>query len=81
MAGDPTRWMTGYDNYYSGMHNKLDSYWYIDVGTPIGLETFKHWIDNHNAGSEIGGLGCFDLYVWIVDYPELPPESAELGKK
>lgn len=42
MAGNSKRWMTGYDNYYSGMHNKVDSYWYINVGTPSGLETFKN---------------------------------------
>lgn len=76
------KWMTGYDNYYSGMHNKVDSYWYINVGTPSGLETFKHWVDNHNADTEIGGLGCFAIYMsGVVSYPELPPESAEPGKR
>ncbi|MDP2424490.1 MAG: T9SS type A sorting domain-containing protein [Bacteroidales bacterium] len=80
MAGDPRRWMTGYDNYYLGMHNKVDSYWYINVGTPTGLETFKHWIDNHNAGTEIGGLGCFAIYMSGNVYGVLPPASAEAGK-
>lgn len=65
MAGSSIRWMTGYDNYHSGMHNKVDSYWYIHVGTPSGLQTFKHWIDNHNAGTEIGGAGMLcNLHVW-----------------
>lgn len=80
MAGDLKRWMNGYENYYSGMHNKVDSYWYINVGTSAGLETFKHWIHNHNTASEVGGLGCFSIYMSGVFYDVLPPESAEAGK-
>ncbi|MCF7859834.1 MAG: T9SS type A sorting domain-containing protein [Candidatus Cloacimonetes bacterium] len=81
MAGNSKRWMTGYENYYSGIYNKVDSYWFIHVGTPDGLETFKHWIYDHNNGSDKGGLGCFSIYMSGNIYDVLPPESAEAGKK
>lgn len=81
MAGDSKRWMTGYDNYYSGIHNKVESYWNIYVGTPSGLETFKHWINDHNAGTEIGGLACFAIHMSGNVYDVLPPESFDAGKK
>jgi hypothetical protein len=74
-------WMDGYEKYYTGMFNKLDSYWFIDVSTPEGLETFKHWINDHNAGIGIGGLGCFATYMSGFEYDFLPPESNDPGKK
>lgn len=80
LAGDYRRWITGYSNYYSGMHNKIDSIWAIYVGSPAGLELFKHWIKHHNAGDSTGGLGCFSIYMGGVVYDNLPPESAEPDK-
>ncbi|PID26333.1 MAG: hypothetical protein CR982_10855, partial [Candidatus Cloacimonadota bacterium] len=81
MGGSEKRWMTGYDKYFSGMGNKVDSYWAIDINTPTGLETFKHWVHNHNAGESTGGVGCFAIYMEGNVYDKLPPESAEAGKQ
>jgi parallel beta-helix repeat protein len=81
MAGSSIRWMTGYDKYYSAMYNKSLEYWYIQVGTPDGLETFKHWLDDHNQAADVGGLACFAAHIGGAQYDVLPPESAEAGKK
>jgi len=80
IAGDPTRWMTGYDNYYSGMSNKIESMWYIPVNTEQGFLTLKHWINDHNEGDDIGGLSIFSIFLDGIDYDFLPPESADPGK-
>jgi len=58
-AGGPTRWMTGYDNYYSAMHNRLTEVYKIDVSTEEGILTAKHWIHNHLEGAEVGGIANF----------------------
>ncbi|PID29956.1 MAG: hypothetical protein CR982_01805 [Candidatus Cloacimonadota bacterium] len=80
MAGNSKRWMSGYDKYYSAMSNTTLDYWSIFVGTPEGLETFKHWLNDHNEGSNVGGLGCFAAYIFGANYEYLPPESSESGK-
>lgn len=34
---DYYRWMTGNEDYHSGLHNRMESYWGIDVGNPVGM--------------------------------------------
>ncbi len=75
MAVSNVKWMSGYENYHLAMHNRIDSYKYCDISTPEGLEDFKHWINDHNEGSEIGGLGCFASYLAGFSFDELPPEN------
>lgn len=79
-AGRHLVWMTGYDKYFQAMHNRTLEYSYIDLSTPAGLETFKHWISNHNAGEATGGLGCFAMFLEGAVYSDLPP-GEEGGKK
>lgn len=72
-------WMTGYDKYYSAMNNISLENSFIPVGTPEGLETFKHWLNDHNQGAGVGGLACFGAFLSPLNYDQLPPESAEAG--
>ena len=76
--GGGMRWMDGYDNYYKGMHNRIEGAYKIDVSTPDGLETLKHWLHNHLDGSETGGVASF--YANASHYTFLPPDSPEAGK-
>ncbi|MCK5339156.1 MAG: hypothetical protein KAJ50_10105, partial [Bacteroidales bacterium] len=58
-AGGDTRWMTGYDDYYDAMRNRIRAVYQIKVGSPEGLMTLKHWLHNHLDGSAIGGVASF----------------------
>ena len=52
-------WMSGYQNYYKGMVNRVSDYYKIKTGTPEGLETLKRWLYDHGNGSKVGGLAVF----------------------
>jgi len=58
-AGGAGRWMSGYDDYYSAMNNRIREMYQIKVGTEEGLNTLKQWIHNHLDGSEYGGVASF----------------------
>ncbi|HTX88051.1 MAG TPA: hypothetical protein VMC08_03605, partial [Bacteroidales bacterium] len=58
MAGN-TGWMTGYDKYYRGMHNRLRQVFSIPVNTEEGLLTLKNWLYDHLDGSPAGGVACY----------------------
>ncbi|MEZ5195656.1 MAG: hypothetical protein R2764_04455 [Bacteroidales bacterium] len=52
--------MHGYDQYYNSHFNRLESFSYINpMYNPEKLELMKHWLANHNEGSETGGLIVF----------------------
>lgn len=76
--GGGTRWMSGYDKYYNGMHHRIEGVYRIDVSTPEGLETLKHWLHNHLDGSETGGVASF--YANASNYTFLPPGTPKAGK-
>lgn len=40
-------WMTGYDQWYNAMINRLEKTEYIKLDTPENLELFKYWMYNH----------------------------------
>ena len=65
-TGGPTRWMSGYDSYYNGMHNRMLEVFSIPVGTEEGLETLKQWMHNHLDGSDAGGLANFAAGVLMI---------------
>lgn len=56
-------WMSGYEKYESGMHNRVNDYYRINTGTPEGLITLKRWLYDHGNGSEAGGLACFSAGI------------------
>jgi len=62
-AGGAQKWMTGYSNYESGMNNRIKEYFGIDVSTPAGLNTLKHWMFDHLEGAATGSLVNFSAGV------------------
>jgi hypothetical protein len=56
-------WMSGYDNYYSGMKNRVLETFTVDLSTPTGLETLKAWMNDQLDGSSVGGLANFSAGV------------------
>lgn len=81
MTGDNTRWLTGYDNYLSGMHNRVTTYAQItDVNTAAGITNLKHWLYDHGNGSAVGGLACFAVLIDNSDYVNLPAGTPDAGK-
>lgn len=81
MGGDYTRWMSGYDKYYSAMHNRLQSYMSItNINTPDGLENLKHWLYDHGNGSTYGGVACFGANITGAEYVTLPAGTPQENK-
>ena len=75
-------WETGYEKYNEALNNKvLTEYHHIDVRTPSGLETLKHWINDHGSGDVSGGLANFAVKIFNANYGILPNESSGAGKK
>lgn len=52
-------WMSGYDDYLSGKSNRVDEIFSIDVSTPEGLNTLKHWMYDHLEGDADGSIVNF----------------------
>ncbi|MCD6333646.1 MAG: hypothetical protein J7L89_10290, partial [Bacteroidales bacterium] len=75
-----TQWMTGYNHYYNGMKNRVESLNAIDVGTPEGLLTLKHWLYDHLDGSPVGGLANFQIGSSPMQIPQIPADLEEGGK-
>lgn len=57
--GGEARWMSGYPEYYNGMHNRVYEIMAIDVSTEEGINTLKQWMYDHLNGSETGGIANF----------------------
>lgn len=77
--GGPSRWMSGYNEYYNAMHNRVTEVYSIKVNTLEGLQTLKNWIYDHGNGSSAGGVGCF--YAQYSNPPAtLPAGTPEAGK-
>ncbi len=78
--GGGERWMSGYDEWYNAMNNRISGIRKIYVGDTAGLFTLRHWLNDHLDGSETGGVASF-----ITDSPwslnNLPPESPHAGKR
>ncbi len=72
--------MNGYDKYESGMDNRVLEYYSIDVGDTTGLQTLKHWMNDHGDGSEAGGIAVFaagvsgNFIMRHLVFPEGGPE-------
>ncbi|MCK9204247.1 MAG: T9SS type A sorting domain-containing protein [Bacteroidales bacterium] len=78
--GGFTRWISGYDLYYRGMHNRLTSVKAIRADTPEGLLTLKYWIFDHLHGDPIGGVGNIYGSYFCTPSTTLPPFTPEGGK-
>jgi hypothetical protein len=78
-AGGPSRWLSGYKNYYRGMQNKLENVYQIKVDTPEGLLALKLWLYDHLEGLDAGGLASFySSSPW--NPTQLPDGTPEGGK-
>jgi len=78
MSNGHLHWMSDYEKYYYGMHNKIDEIYSISVADEEGLMTLKHWLNDHLDGSDYGGLANF--YTDVVGVNLLPPGTPEEGK-
>jgi len=58
-SGGATRWYSGYSEYEQDMNNRVKEYFAIDVSTPEGLETLKHWMYDHLEGASDGSIANF----------------------
>ena len=56
-------WLSGYSSYESGMHNRVKEYFAIDVSTPDGLLTLKHWLYDHLENASTGSLVNFSAGI------------------
>ncbi len=77
--GGPERWMSGYDAYYNGMHNRINRAMQIQAGTPEGLLTLKHWLNDHLDSSATGGVASF-YAQYMSPQVTLPAGTPEAGK-
>lgn len=77
--GGVSMWLSGYDKYYNGMFNKIDEVYQVHTDTEEGLLQLKHWIDNHMAGEEVGGIASFySSSPWnATTLPEGTPEGGK----
>jgi len=72
------RWITGYDLYYNGMHNRIEDVYSIKTNTSKGVQILKNWIYNHLGESTTGGVASF--YIGWRDVKTLPAGTPEAGK-
>lgn len=77
--GGVTRWMSGYDKYYNAMKNRLWDFYSIPLKDVEGLNTLRHWINDHLDGSETGGTANFYAAYASVNNT-LPAGTPEAGK-
>ncbi|MCK9219232.1 MAG: FlgD immunoglobulin-like domain containing protein [Bacteroidales bacterium] len=79
-TGGYTRWISGYNFYYNGMQNRLNSVKAIRVDTPEGLQTLKYWLFDHLEGAAVGGVG--NIYGQFFGTPatKFPTGTPEGGK-
>ena len=77
--GGPSRWISGYENYFHGMHNRIQGVYSIRTNTLEGLETLKSWVYDHARGDISGGIATF---YSEFNYPPtlLPDGTPEAGK-
>jgi len=78
--GGDLRWMSGYDEYYSALENRISEVNYIDVSSVDGLLTLKHWLNDHLNGSEFGGVASY-YSSSPYNHRAIPEESPEAGKR
>lgn len=78
-TGDRSRWMYGYNKWYQAMHNRIRGAYNIKVNTPEGIQTLKHWMNDHLDGSPDGGIAMFYSGVHRPDNI-IPANSVHSGE-
>ncbi|MFO8128801.1 MAG: T9SS type A sorting domain-containing protein [Bacteroidales bacterium] len=77
--GGGSRWMSGYDEYYAAMKNRITGIYAIPVDTEEGILTLKHWLNDHLDGSDVGGVASF-IACSPYSLLKLPEATPEAGK-
>ena len=79
MENDGLQWITGYDKYYNGMHNRIRGFYSIHTGTAEGILALKHWLFNHMGEGTAGGVASFYANVpWnAVQLNDTTPEGGK----
>ncbi|MFP4665037.1 MAG: T9SS type A sorting domain-containing protein [Bacteroidales bacterium] len=77
--GSNKMFMSGYDKYYQAMKNRIRGAYCIDVSDEEGLNSFKHWLDHHHEGDDVGGVAFF-YSQFQSPSNTLPDESAHAGE-
>ena len=78
-TGGEKRWMTGYQQYYNGMKNRISGVYSIRCDTPEGLFILKSWFNDHLEGSLVGGVAS--IYAqYCSPNTTLPAGTPEAGK-
>jgi len=79
-AGGEKRWISGYNAYYNGMKNRLNSVKAIRCDNPAGLQTLKYWLWDHLEGSSVGGVANFYAKYYSSVTTVFPAGTPEAGK-
>ncbi len=79
-TGGYTRWISGYNMYYNGMHNRINSVKAIRVDNPTGLQTLKYWLFDHLEGAAVGGVANIYGQYFGTPTTTLPANTPEAGK-
>ena len=78
-TGGPKRWLSGYSEYFNGMHNRISGFSQVFVEDEDDLLTIKGWIHNHLDNSAVGGVASFYANYMSANNV-LPPGTPEEGK-
>jgi hypothetical protein len=69
-------WMSGYDNYYHGMMNRVKEVYSIALNTEEGIQTLKAYLYDHLEGSSSGGVAVFSA---SANFTELNMKTIPAG--
>ena len=76
-------WMNGYDKWYSGMFNRVETVAQIpaNVSSAEGREAVKNWLWNHNGDADyaVGGLAGIGVATGTLKDIPSTPTNDEIG--
>lgn len=67
-----TRWLSGYDNYFRAMKNRVDKIDSFAITDTIGLRKLKQWLFDHGNGSSTGGIFVFTANIYGTQEVDIP---------
>jgi hypothetical protein len=76
-----TKWLSGYDAYYKGMSNRIESSFSIRIRVADDIKKMKQFLFDHSNGSTTGGLLNFAADVTEEKLANLATGTPEAGKK
>ncbi len=75
--GFPTRWVSGYATYFSGMNNRVDQYDSVKITSPSSLDTIKQWLFDHGDGSAHGGVAVVTGNAFSITMEKIKTGQAQ----